>query len=90
MNANSERLSPSSTKRALVSLGERPSLRAISITIAVPEGQYVHGKQSYVIDYTQTDVTKYFKDSNDDEFYWDVNGTGWSQPFAEVSATVTV
>jgi len=61
-----------------------------TITIAVPEGQYVHGTQSYVIDYTQTDVTKYFKDSNDDEFYWDVNGTGWSQPFAEVSATVTV
>jgi len=61
-----------------------------TITIAVPEGQYVHGKQSYDIDYTQTDVTKYFKDSNDDEFYWDVNGTGWSQPFGEVSATVTV
>jgi uncharacterized membrane protein YgcG len=61
-----------------------------TITIAVPEGQYVHGKQSYVIDYTQTDVTKYFKDTNDDEFYWDVNGTGWSQPFGEVSATVTV
>ena len=28
-----------------------------TITIAVPEGQYVHGRQSYVIDYTQTDVT---------------------------------
>jgi len=61
-----------------------------TITIAVPEGQYVHGKQSYVIDYTQTDVTKYFKDTNDDEFYWDVNGTGWQQSFGEVSATVTV
>jgi len=61
-----------------------------TITIAVPEGSYVHGKQTYVIDYTQTDVTKYFTDTNDDEFYWDVNGTGWSQPFGEVSATVTV
>ena len=61
-----------------------------TITIAVPEGHYVHGKQSYLIDYTQTDVTKYFADTNDDEFYWDVNGTGWSQPFGEVSATVTV
>ncbi|MEO6533737.1 MAG: DUF2207 domain-containing protein [Pseudolysinimonas sp.] len=61
-----------------------------TVTIAVPEGQYVHGKQTYVIDYTQTDVTKYFKNTNDDEFYWDVNGTGWSQPFGEVSATVTV
>jgi len=61
-----------------------------TITIAVPQGQYVHGKQTYVIDYTQTDVTKYFKNTNDDEFYWDVNGTGWQQPFGEVSATVTV
>jgi len=61
-----------------------------TITIAVPQGQYVHGRQSYVIDYTQTDVTKYFTNTNDDEFYWDVNGTGWQQPFGEVSATVTV
>jgi uncharacterized membrane protein YgcG len=61
-----------------------------TITIAVPEGHYVHGTQTYVIDYTQTDVTKYFTDTNDDEFYWDVNGTGWQQPFGEVSATVTV
>ena len=61
-----------------------------TITIAVPQGQYVHGTQSYVIDYTQTDVTKYFTNTNDDEFYWDVNGTGWQQPFGEVSATVTV
>jgi uncharacterized membrane protein YgcG len=61
-----------------------------TITIAVPEGQYVHGTQSYVIDYTQTDVTKYFANTDDDEFYWDVNGTGWQQPFDEVSATATV
>jgi len=61
-----------------------------TITIAVPQGQYVHGTQTYVIDYTQTDVTKYFANTNDDEFYWDVNGTGWQQPFGEVSATVTV
>jgi len=61
-----------------------------TITIAVPQGQYVHGTQTYVIDYTQTDVTKFFKDTDDDEFYWDVNGTGWQQPFGEVSATVTV
>jgi uncharacterized membrane protein YgcG len=61
-----------------------------TITIAVPEGQYVHGKQSYVIDYTQTDVTKYFTDTNDDEFYWDVNGTGWAQTFNEVSASVSI
>jgi uncharacterized membrane protein YgcG len=61
-----------------------------TITIAVPDGQYVHGRQTYVIDYTQTDVTKFFANTDDDEFYWDVNGTGWQQPFGEVSATVTV
>jgi uncharacterized membrane protein YgcG len=57
------------------------------LTIAVPEGQYVHGTQTYVIEYTQRDVTAYFEDTNDDEWYWDVNGTGWAQPFGEVSAT---
>ena len=61
-----------------------------TITIAVPEGQYVHGAQTYRIDYTQTDVTRYFTDTGDDEFYWDVNGTGWSQPFNRVTASATL
>ena len=50
--------------------------------------KYVHGSKTYVITYNQRDVTKYFYDTNDDEFYWDVNGVGWSQPFLNVSATV--
>lgn len=41
---------------------------------------YVHGMQTYKITYTQRDVTKYFKDINDDEFYWDTNGTQWAVP----------
>ncbi len=57
------------------------------LTIAVPEGQYVHGRQTYVIEYTQRDVTKFFADTDDDEWFWDVNGTGWAQPFGTVSAT---
>ena len=57
------------------------------LTIAVPEEQFVHGRQTYVIEYTQRDVTAYFEDTNDDEWYWDTNGTGWAQPFGEVSAT---
>ena len=64
------------------------------VTIAVPQGQYVHGEQTYVIEYTQSDVTSTATDLTDgvtrDEFYWDVNGTGWRQPFGEVSATVRV
>lgn len=47
---------------------------------------YVHGSKTYVITYTQRDVTKYFADINGDEFYWDTNGTGWSQPFVSVTA----
>ena len=47
---------------------------------------YVHGSKTYVISYSQTDVTRYFSNTNDDEFYWDVNGTGWSQKFYNVTA----
>jgi uncharacterized membrane protein YgcG len=61
-----------------------------SVTMAVPEGSYVHGAQNYVIEYTQRDVTGHFTDPAADEFYWDVNGTAWAQPFGRVSARVTV
>ena len=53
-------------------------------------GTYVHGATTYVISYTQRDTIRHFTDTDDDEFYWDVNGTGWGQPFGTVSATVTV
>ncbi len=51
---------------------------------------YVHGVQTYIITYTQQDITQYFKDTNDDEFYWDTNGTQWAQPFGSVTASVIV
>jgi uncharacterized membrane protein YgcG len=54
------------------------------------EDEYVHGEQTYVITYTQQNVTAYFADTDDDEFYWDTNGTGWRQPFGSVTATVTI
>ncbi|MEQ1737943.1 MAG: DUF2207 domain-containing protein, partial [Rhodoglobus sp.] len=53
-------------------------------------GGYVHGRQTYVFTYTQHNVTRYFSDTNDDEFYWDTNGTGWYQYFGNVSARVHV
>ncbi|NLB46462.1 MAG: DUF2207 domain-containing protein [Microbacteriaceae bacterium] len=62
----------------------------LAVTIAVPEGQFVHGEQHYVIEYTQRDVTNFFADTGVDEFYWDVNGTEWAQPFGSISATVTL
>lgn len=49
---------------------------------------YVHGTVTYRIEYTQRNVVRSFQDTDADEFYWDVNGTGWSQPFGSVSATV--
>lgn len=49
---------------------------------------YVHGAQTYRIEYTQRNVVGSFADTASDEFYWDVNGTGWAQPFGAVSATV--
>ncbi|MCU1478199.1 MAG: hypothetical protein JWQ64_2892 [Subtercola sp.] len=58
------------------------------VTIAADD--YVHGSQVYVLTYTQTNVTQYFADTNDDEFYWDTNGTAWKQPFESVAATVHV
>jgi hypothetical protein len=50
------------------------------------DDRYVHGRQTYVISYTQKWVIGDF--GKTDEFYWDVNGTGWAQPFASVSASV--
>lgn len=62
----------------------------LSVTIAVPRGQFVHGAQTYVIEYTQRDVTQHFADTSADEFYWDVNGTGWRQSFDRVSARIVL
>jgi uncharacterized membrane protein YgcG len=65
-----------------------------TVTIAVPEGQFVYGEQTYVLEYTQSDVTATSTDLVDDvardEFFWDTNGTGWRQPFGEVNATLRV
>ena len=52
--------------------------------------EFVRGVQTYVISYTQQNVVRSFDDTGSDEFYWDVNGTGWPQPFGRVSATVTL
>ena len=51
---------------------------------------YVYGEHTYVISYTMQNVVGTFPDQGDDEFYWDVNGTGFGQPFDRVSATVHV
>jgi uncharacterized membrane protein len=54
------------------------------------EDTYVRGEKTYVITYTQRDVTRFFNNTNADEYYWDVNGTGWAQPMNEVIATIHI
>ncbi|MCA9325585.1 DUF2207 domain-containing protein, partial [Candidatus Saccharibacteria bacterium] len=51
---------------------------------------YVHGEQTYVITYTQHDVTNYFTNTNDDEFYWDTNGTEWRIPITHLSVVTRI
>ncbi|BDZ53531.1 hypothetical protein GCM10025870_06040 [Agromyces marinus] len=56
------------------------------VTIAADD--FVHGEQTYVITYDQRNVTFDPDDLDVQEFYWDVNGTGWAQPFGRVRAEV--
>lgn len=58
------------------------------LELTIRDSAYVHGRHTYVITYTQKDVTRYFESTGVDEFYWDTNGTGWSQPFGTVTARV--
>jgi uncharacterized membrane protein YgcG len=52
---------------------------------------FVYGVNTYVISYTlENVVATYTSPESVDEFYWDVNGTGWEQPFGRVSTTLTV
>ena len=52
------------------------------VTIAADD--FVHGEQTYVIVFDQRNVTFEPDDLPVQEFYWDVNGTGWAQPFGVV------
>lgn len=49
---------------------------------------YVHGEKTYIITYTQRDATKFFANTNDDEFYWDTNGTEWAVPINALTVTL--
>lgn len=62
----------------------------VDIIAAVPEGQFVRGEQTYVITYAQRDVVDFFASSSAEEFYWNLTGTDWAQPFARVSGRVVL
>lgn len=51
---------------------------------------YVHGSQTYVLTYTQRDVTLSSSKDERAEFYWDTNGLLWSQSFDSVTARVHI
>lgn len=55
--------------------------------ISTGTDDYLHGEQTYVINYSYRDVIRQFDDHQ--ELYWDVNGTGWRYGFDEVSARLT-
>lgn len=59
-------------------------------SVGLGDDTFVRGRQTYVISYRQTDVVEAFADTNADEFYWDINGTGWAQPFGRVSMELLV
>jgi hypothetical protein len=58
------------------------------VTIAVPEGEFVRGVQTYEITYVARNVILSDQADGPQEFYWDINGDGWSQPFGRVSVEV--
>jgi uncharacterized membrane protein YgcG len=60
------------------------------LVLTIAADQFVHGQQTYVITYRQQNVTLYPDNAKGEEFYWQVNGTGWVQPFGSVSATLYI
>ena len=59
------------------------------IRIGDPD-RYVHGLQTYKISYSQQYVTKYFSNTNSDEFYWDTVGTNWQVPIDNLSVNLEI
>ncbi len=49
---------------------------------------YVEGEKTYIIKYSQRDVTKYYSDTKRDEFYWDVIGDEWRVLMENVQISV--
>ncbi len=60
------------------------------VRVLTGDDSFVRGVQTYVISYTQRDAIRSFADTDADEFYRDVNGTQWDQPFGAVSARLRV
>ncbi|MEO7348738.1 MAG: DUF2207 domain-containing protein, partial [Terrimesophilobacter sp.] len=58
--------------------------------LALGTEDYIHGRTTYTITYTNENVVRAFADSGNDEFYTDTNGTGFDQSFGTVTARVHI
>ena len=58
--------------------------------VSIGTDEFVRGEQTYVVTYGQRNVIRAYDDTDADEFYWDLNGTGWNQPFGSVTGRVHV
>lgn len=50
--------------------------------IRIAGEEYVHGKNTYIITFTQKGVTRYYSDTDKDEFYWDAIGVDSQVPIS--------
>ena len=60
------------------------------LDVSLGTDEFVHGAVTYVISYSQENVVRSFADTDSDEFYRDLNGTGADQPFGTVSGVLHV
>lgn len=51
---------------------------------------YVRGEQTYEIQYKQRDVTRFFADTDRDEWYWDTNGVEWAVPIEKLNVSIAI
>lgn len=61
-----------------------------ALVITAAGDDFVRGEQTYVLTYELQNVVTNFRDTDADEFYWDVNGVDWAQPFGSVTARVNL
>lgn len=63
---------------------------AFIINIGSPDS-YVHGEQTYVLNYSfEKVITSYAETNHLQELYWDANGNGWHQSFGSVTANLHI
>src|SRR5690606_339369 len=59
-----------------------------TVQITNHTNNFLHDEQHFIITYEQRNITRYFANTEIDEFYWDINGEDWAQPFGTVEAKI--